>query len=551
MLSTHYDYRLVALSVFIAICAAYAALGLAERVTAAGAQFKPIWIAGGAFALGTGIWSMHYIGMLAFELPVQVYYDVPLVLLSLIAAILASAIALFFTSRETAGRKELSIGTLAMGGGFATMHYIGMAAMRMPCTCTWDWRIVALSVVIAVVVSGVGLASLRYRGELAGWHKVAAAVLLGVAICSMHYTGMAAARFWHSNQQVDLSNTIGVSWLGGMGIASRTLLLLALAVAATIADRYFSAQSMRLQSTEERYRVLFERSVVGVYRARVDGTMIDINDAGLELLGYKSRSEVLGKIIRHLHMPENDRNSYVDLVRATKRLPARETQLYRTDGSSVWVLHSATLTEFHDGNPPEIQGMALNINQLKRTEEQLRSAKHAAESASRAKSQFLANMSHELRTPLNGVLSMTELLMENEMEPDRREYLELIKSSGENLCSAINHILEFSTTGAAAQTTRGGRVRFARSGESGNRFRGAPGATKRSEAELRRNGRSAETVLGRAALDPADFVQPAEQFGEIHCQRRDLRDGGVARTFGAESYCEPCGARYGHRHSGG
>src|SRR5690242_14403509 len=94
-----YDYRLVTLSVLIAICASYAALDLAGRTTAASGRIRPAWLAGGATAMGVGIWSMHYIGMLAFSLPVQVLYDWPTVLLSLVAAVFAAAVALFVVSR--------------------------------------------------------------------------------------------------------------------------------------------------------------------------------------------------------------------------------------------------------------------------------------------------------------------------------------------------------------------------------------------------------------------------------------------------------------------
>src|SRR5437667_12431144 len=95
-----YDYRLVVLSVLIAICAAYAALDLAARTTAAKGRVRLAWLAGGATAMGVGIWSMHYIGMLAFSLSVQVFYDWPTVLLSLIAAVFASAVAMFVVSWE-------------------------------------------------------------------------------------------------------------------------------------------------------------------------------------------------------------------------------------------------------------------------------------------------------------------------------------------------------------------------------------------------------------------------------------------------------------------
>lgn len=446
MLPTYYDYRLVAVSVFIAICAAYAALGLAGRVRAAEATAKVFWIGGGACAMGAAIWSMHYIGMLAFQLPMRVRYNVPLVLISLLAAVLSSAIAFVFTSRDTPRRGELLLSSVVMGGGIATMHYIGMAAMRMRCVCVYDWRIVALSVVIAIVVSGVALASLRSESRFAGWHQFAAAVLLGAAVCSMHYTGMAAAHFWRSNGTVDFSDTIAVGWLGGIGIAAGTLLLIGIALGSVFADKYLSAQSLRLQSTEERYHLLFERSLAAIYRSTVDGKVIDMNDACVELLGYRSRNEVLGEVIRHLHMSEEDGKTYVDTVVQTKRLPARETRLYRTDGSIVWTLHSATLIESRDGAPPEIQGMLLSIDQLKHSEDELRSAKHAAESASRAKSQFLANMSHELRTPLNGILGMIQVLHESGLSQEQQEYVHVVKSSAESLLAVINHVLAFSTT---------------------------------------------------------------------------------------------------------
>jgi PAS domain S-box-containing protein len=445
MLPTHYDYRLVALSISIAICAAYAALGLAERVADARGDFRSLWISGGAAAMGTAIWSMHYIGMLAFQLPVPVHYDIPLVLLSMAAAMIASAIALIFTSHAASNHKHLAVAALAMGMGIVSMHYIGMAAMRMRCTCTYDWRVVGLSVVIAIVVSGVALASLRYRGRLSGSHKLGAATLLGLAICSMHYTGMAAAHFWRSNGPVNLSDTASVSWLGGIGIAAGTLLLLALAIVSSIADKHFTAQSRKLQSSEERYRLLFERSLAGIYRAQLDGTIIDMNDACVRMLGYSTREQVLGRIIRNIHMPGESVEPYLEMLAETEHAASREMKISRADGSETWVLSSATVLDPQDGSPPEIQGMLLSIDDLKRTERDLRAAKHAAEGANLAKSQFLANMSHELRTPLAGVLGMTQVLMLGDLSQDQIECVDIVKNSADSLLTVIDEILEFSS----------------------------------------------------------------------------------------------------------
>src|SRR5580700_3516421 len=185
-----YDFRLVALSILIAVLASYAALDLAARVTAAQGRIRFAWLCGGAAAMGTGIWSMHYIGMLAFSLPIPVLYDWPTVLLSLLAAVFTSAIALFVVSRQRMGWLAATVGSVVMGAGIATMHYTGMAAMRLPAMCHYSSGVVALSVVLAVVISLVALwLTFRLRNAVRGaWlPKLASSLLMGAAIQVMHY----------------------------------------------------------------------------------------------------------------------------------------------------------------------------------------------------------------------------------------------------------------------------------------------------------------------------------------------------------------------------
>src|SRR5277367_1263767 len=148
-----YNYVLVALSVFIAVFASYAALDLTSRVTAACGWTRVLWVLGGAGAMGTGIWSMHYIGMLAFSLPIPVAYHWPTVLLSLFAAIFASMIALYVVSREKMSGFQAVAGSVLMGAGIASMHYIGMAAMRLPAICQFNSSLVVMSVAFAVLIS--------------------------------------------------------------------------------------------------------------------------------------------------------------------------------------------------------------------------------------------------------------------------------------------------------------------------------------------------------------------------------------------------------------
>ena len=161
-----YDYRLVALSILIAMLASYAALDLGGRVTAARGRARRIWLTGGSAIMGLGIWAMHYIGMLAWSLPVPVFYDWPTVLLSLLTAMLASGVALFVVSRHTMGAFRMCIGGLFMGIGIASVHYIGMDAMRLPAMCHYSAGLVALSVVLAIAISMVALRlTFQFRDE--------------------------------------------------------------------------------------------------------------------------------------------------------------------------------------------------------------------------------------------------------------------------------------------------------------------------------------------------------------------------------------------------
>src|SRR5207302_3551754 len=161
-----YNYALVALSVLLAMVASYAALDLAARVTAAAGWTRAVWLLGGASAMGMGIWSMHYIGMLAFVLPIPVAYHWPTVLLSLFAAILASVIALHVVSRQKMSVSRAVAGSALMGAGIASMHYIGMAAMRLPAISQFNSFLVVLYVLLAVLISlGALLIAFQFRNE--------------------------------------------------------------------------------------------------------------------------------------------------------------------------------------------------------------------------------------------------------------------------------------------------------------------------------------------------------------------------------------------------
>lgn len=154
--STH-NFSLVILSVFIATIASYTALELAGRVAVTNGRTSLLWMTGAAIALGLGIWSMHFVGMLAYQLPIAMSYDAKIVFLSMILTILASAAALYIASLEQMGKFKLLAGTFLMGFGVLGMHYIGMAAMRLEAIANYNPALVALSVLIAFMASGLGL----------------------------------------------------------------------------------------------------------------------------------------------------------------------------------------------------------------------------------------------------------------------------------------------------------------------------------------------------------------------------------------------------------
>jgi NO-binding membrane sensor protein with MHYT domain len=178
--------------------------------------------------MGTGIWSMHYTGMLAYRLPVAVYYHIPTVILSLVAAILASFIALYMVSRKRLQMLQILFAGLLMGAAIATMHYTGMAAMRLPAMHHWDTRLVLFSVGIAVAVSLAALVlTFLFRDEKQGiLMKIGCAVLMGSAIPAMHYTGMAAVSYTSMPTPPDLSSAMEISGLANAAIIIVTFVLL-------------------------------------------------------------------------------------------------------------------------------------------------------------------------------------------------------------------------------------------------------------------------------------------------------------------------------------
>ena len=268
-----YAPLLVALSIVVACAASYSALELAGRTAAARGQPRRWWLAGGALAMGIGIWSMHFTGMLAFRLhagngtgphgasgaaALPMTYDMPRMLLSVLVAVLASALALWVVSRERAVRLPAWLGAgLAMGAAICGMHYIGMASLHVPATLTHRPSLVLASIAVAVLASfaALGLA-FRLRDERGGVPvvgRLAAAVVMGLAIAGMHYTAMAAADFTPRPADalaVSSGAVLATNGLAGAVVVG-TLVILVLALLGTALDRWL-AERLRAAAEHER-----------------------------------------------------------------------------------------------------------------------------------------------------------------------------------------------------------------------------------------------------------------------------------------------------------
>jgi len=312
-----YNYGLVALSVLTAIVTSYAALDLAGRTTSSHGGTRFSWIAGGASAMGLGIWSMHYVGMLAFRLPLPVQYDWPTVLLSLLAAILASAVTLLVVSQETMSLGRAVVGSIFMGGGIAAMHYIGMAAMRISAMPHFSPTLVILSVVLAVVISFVAIwLSFRLREDKSRWHwrKLTGALIMGLAIPVMHYTGMAAVSFMPTQVAPVIPHALSISSLGVTGIVIVTFIVLGIVLVTSFADRRFSSQAVELRSRENRYRHIIETTLDAFVEMESSGAITDWSTQAESTFGWK-RSEIIGQNISRIIILDSDRKPDADALR--------------------------------------------------------------------------------------------------------------------------------------------------------------------------------------------------------------------------------------------
>lgn len=290
---SNYDTPLVLLSLGIAVFTAGMALQLAgEARDSTQPMARQIAILTGSLALGGGIWAMHFLGMLAFELCATVHFDLGITLLSFLPGLGASWVALSLLARRDLSLPQLCVGGVLVGAGIGTMHYSGMAAMQMAPLLRYDPWMFALSIVVAIALA---ILALWIRFSLQGrlpalWALPISALVMGLAISGMHYTGMAAARFVGTPEFDEPMGVIDSGYIA-VAITLLTVTLTVCVVAVNTMLRY-RHMSQQLKVSEQHLRSIFDTALDAIVTVDHQGVVRSANRAVTRLFGWQPETLV-------------------------------------------------------------------------------------------------------------------------------------------------------------------------------------------------------------------------------------------------------------------
>jgi len=406
-----YDYGEAARSVLIAVAASYAGLDFAGRVTAARGRARLVWLSGGAVAMGIGIWAMHLKGMLAFRLPVSVAYHWPTILAALLVAIFASAVALYVASGQKMGPVEALTGSVLMGTGIAGLHYLGVAAMRLPATTQYSPLLVTCSFLLAILFSLIALLMAFDLREETKWtvpRRLGTAIVMGAAVSAMHYTGMASASFIPASPP-NLLHAVNISPLGNNGIAIVTLIVIVAAITTSSVERRASAEVRRINEdlerrvaertlqleavnrelrkeivereraeegvrrSEDRLRLVIDTIPHQIWSGPPDGSLDFCNAQWLSYVGFTQDDAQGQGWQRMLHPDDRERVLIAWGESVAKGTPYQQEERHRTaEGQYRWFLSRAVPLRDSEGRIVRWYGTNTDIEDRKQAEDRLR-----------------------------------------------------------------------------------------------------------------------------------------------------------------------------------
>ena len=379
---------LVVLSISIAIFASFMAMNVASQAKHIRSTFwRQFMLVVGSITLGGGVWSMHFIGMLAFDLCMPINYGVQLTLISVLPSIFASWITLNIITREKVTKWQLIIGGILVGLGIGTMHYIGMAAMEVSALLRYDLTMFGLSIIVAAVLAILSLwvyTRLRTgRFSYLGSTKISmlASVFMGFAIAGMHYTGMAAARFVRPSGFEFTEQTAEISKYLAASVTIATILIIMLVLGANLLIKYKDI-SAKAADKESRLRAMMDTAMDGIVTINDKGTVISSNTAIEGLLGWSSNS-LIGENIKII-IPEVfvvDKNGLLNRNIETKNdtsLKGKQVEAIHQNGENISVKLSIGHTQIDEDSfyvvfVTDIRKQLLLEQQRQEDEEKIRS----------------------------------------------------------------------------------------------------------------------------------------------------------------------------------
>ena len=375
---TTYNVALVSLSILIAIAGSFTALDLANRARASAGWEHNTWLCAAAVCMGGSIWSMHFVGMLAFGMPgMEIRYDLALTLWSLVVPIAVTAISFFAVGIRGLGSKTLGIGGLFMGLGIGAMHYMGMAAMTMHAQLSYDPLWVAISLAIAIGSATASLwLSARSRRLLL---QACSAVVMGIAVTGMHYSAMAGARFTPLDDAMPAPSDTGLDLLTlALAVAGSTFVVLFSGLMASMHDRRMALISDReaaaLRQSEERFRELYSKTPLPLHSLDEQRRLESVSDAWLVLMGYR-REDVIGRPLINFMTERSARqmlNQDWPVLLETGECLNAEYRMVAREGVFIDVLASTRLVQAARG--VLIIGGLVNITERRHAEAALRQA---------------------------------------------------------------------------------------------------------------------------------------------------------------------------------
>ena len=450
VVGTHH-LGMVLLSLLVPMFMSTMALYMAQTAhTATSSNDRRLAIILGAVALGMGVWAMHFIGMMAFVLPVPVSYDVTTTLVSVLPAFGASWVALRILSQHSLTWRQLGMSAMWVGLGIGAMHYIGMMAMRLPLLMHHDFNLFLLSILLAVVLAMLalwvrfGLARLTIAPR---WRLVLSGIIMGSAISGMHYTGMFGVSFY--GYEDFFSRDPGV-WIPvefmALGLSS---LVLTIGLSIALLNSWIRTQKLyqEVRANKSRLAAILHTVVDPIVTIDAYGAIQDFNQAAERFFGYQT-SEVLGQNVKIL-MPDpyrSEHDNYLEHYRNTAQAKiigsGREVQAQTKSGAIIPIRLAVGEVLSSVRDEQLFVGVITDISERKTLEQSLRETAEQAEQASITKSRFLANMSHEIRTPMNSIIGFSELLSQTNLTTDQRSYLNSISQSSHSLLRLLNDILD-------------------------------------------------------------------------------------------------------------